>query len=99
MSSAGPLRGQPSPIGALLLGYYTDDGRLHYAGRAGTGITDGELKLAGAVSTLLLLSRHRVTVARLAAEAIAPALGAAGGALRRVSPAPAPDRAAGETRR
>jgi bifunctional non-homologous end joining protein LigD len=31
-------------IGALLLGYYTEDGRLHYAGRAGTGITDKELK-------------------------------------------------------
>ena len=27
-------------IGALLLGYYTEDGRLHYAGRAGTGMTD-----------------------------------------------------------
>jgi bifunctional non-homologous end joining protein LigD len=26
-------------IGALLLGYYTEDGRLLYAGRAGTGIT------------------------------------------------------------
>jgi len=24
-----------SYIGALLLGYYTEDGRLHYAGRAG----------------------------------------------------------------
>ena len=24
-------------IRALLLGYYTEDGRLHYAGRAGTG--------------------------------------------------------------
>jgi DNA ligase D-like protein (predicted ligase) len=31
-------------IGALLLGYYTDDGRLKYAGRAGTGFTDTELK-------------------------------------------------------
>ena len=30
-------------IGALLLGYYTDDGRLKYAGRAGTGIKDSEL--------------------------------------------------------
>jgi bifunctional non-homologous end joining protein LigD len=30
------------------LGYYTDDGRLHYAGRAGTGMTEKELKrLAG----------------------------------------------------
>ena len=29
-------------IGALLLGYYTEDGRLHYAGRAGTGMNDRE---------------------------------------------------------
>jgi bifunctional non-homologous end joining protein LigD len=35
-------------IGALLLGYYTEDGRLHYAGRAGTGMTEKKLKrLAG----------------------------------------------------
>ena len=35
--------GSPSHIGALLLGYYTEDGRLHYAGRAGTGMTAEEL--------------------------------------------------------
>ena len=40
--------GSRSHIGALLLGYYTDDGRLHYAGRVGTGLTEKELKrLAG----------------------------------------------------
>src|SRR6195256_3762733 len=40
-------------IGALLLGYYTQDGRLHYAGRAGTGINDRELKrLAGVLAPL-----------------------------------------------
>ena len=45
--------GSRSHIGALLLGYYTDDGRLHYAGRAGTGITDKELKrLAGVLQPL-----------------------------------------------
>jgi ATP dependent DNA ligase C terminal region len=38
--------GSRSYIGALLLGYYTEDGRLHYAGRAGTGMTDRELKTA-----------------------------------------------------
>jgi hypothetical protein len=27
-------------FGALLLGYYTDDGKLIYAGRVGTGISD-----------------------------------------------------------
>ena len=45
--------GSRSHIGALLLGYYTDDGRLHYAGRAGTGMTDKELKrLAGVLEPL-----------------------------------------------
>jgi ATP-dependent DNA ligase len=41
---------------ALLLGYYTDDGRLHYAGRAGTGMTEKELKrLAGVLAPLQVL--------------------------------------------
>ena len=31
-------------LGALLLGYYTPDGRLIYAGRAGTGMNDAELE-------------------------------------------------------
>ena len=40
-------------IGALLLSYYSEDGRLHYAGRAGTGINDRELKrLAGVLAPL-----------------------------------------------
>ncbi len=40
-------------IGSLLLGYYTDDGTLQYAGRVGTGITVAELKrLAGRLATL-----------------------------------------------
>jgi ATP-dependent DNA ligase len=40
-------------IGTLLLGYYTDDGRLLHAGRAGTGMTDKELKrLAGVLAPL-----------------------------------------------
>jgi bifunctional non-homologous end joining protein LigD len=33
-----------SSLGSLLLGYYTDDGRLIYAGRAGTGMTEADLK-------------------------------------------------------
>ena len=45
--------GSRSHVGALLLGYYTEDGRLHYAGRAGTGFTDKELKrLAGVLKPL-----------------------------------------------
>ena len=36
--------GSRSHFGALLLGYYTDDGKLLYAGRAGTGFNEKELK-------------------------------------------------------
>jgi DNA ligase D-like protein (predicted ligase) len=31
-------------LGSLLLAYYDDGGRLHYAGRAGSGISDAELE-------------------------------------------------------
>ena len=45
--------GSRSHIGALLLGYYTEDGKLHYAGRVGTGMTDAELRrLAGVLKPL-----------------------------------------------
>jgi bifunctional non-homologous end joining protein LigD len=45
--------GSRSHIGAPLLGYYTDDGSLRYAGRAGTGISGKELKrLAGVLAPL-----------------------------------------------
>ena len=44
-SSAGPIRkASRSSIGSLLLGYYRDDGKLIYAGRAGTGMTESELR-------------------------------------------------------
>jgi DNA ligase D-like protein (predicted ligase) len=36
--------GSRSSLGSLLLGYYTDDGKLIYAGRAGTGMTESELR-------------------------------------------------------
>lgn len=49
--------GGRSHIGALLLGYYTEDGRLHYAGRAGTGITDKELRRLPGVLAPLLVKR------------------------------------------
>jgi ATP-dependent DNA ligase len=40
-------------IGSLLLGYYTDDDRLHYAGRAGTGMSMKELaRLSGVLRPL-----------------------------------------------
>jgi len=38
-----------SHFGALLPGYYTDDGQLRYAGRAGTGFTETELKRLASV--------------------------------------------------
>src|SRR4029077_10811155 len=45
--------GSRAHIGALLLGYYTEDGGLHYRGRAGTGMTEKELKrLAGVLKPL-----------------------------------------------
>jgi ATP-dependent DNA ligase len=31
-------------LGSLLLGYYAPDGKLNYAGRAGTGMSDRELE-------------------------------------------------------
>jgi bifunctional non-homologous end joining protein LigD len=46
-------RGSRSHFGALLLGYYTEDGRLLYAGRAGTGFNEKELaRLAGVLRPL-----------------------------------------------
>jgi DNA ligase D-like protein (predicted ligase) len=45
--------GSRQHLGALLLGYFTKDGRLRYAGRAGTGFTELELKrLAGVLRPL-----------------------------------------------
>jgi ATP-dependent DNA ligase len=45
--------GSRSYFGALLLGYYTEDGRLHYAGRAGTGFNESELaRMAGVLKPL-----------------------------------------------
>ena len=47
------LAGNRSRFGALLLGYYIEDGRLHYAGRAGTGFNEQELaRLAGVLKPL-----------------------------------------------
>ena len=45
--------GSRSHIGGLLLGYYTDGGRLHYAGARRTGMSEKELKrLAGVLEPL-----------------------------------------------
>jgi bifunctional non-homologous end joining protein LigD len=40
-------------IGALLLGVYGPDGRLHYAGRVGTGFSESELRRLGRLLTPL----------------------------------------------
>jgi bifunctional non-homologous end joining protein LigD len=38
-----PGEGSRGRLGALLLGVYDDDGKLRFAGRVGTGFTEGEL--------------------------------------------------------
>jgi bifunctional non-homologous end joining protein LigD len=55
--------GSRSHLGALLLGYYTDDGRLHYAGRAGTGMSVKELKRLADVLAPLQVTRMPVAEA------------------------------------
>jgi bifunctional non-homologous end joining protein LigD len=54
--------GSRSHIGALLLGYYTADSRLHYAGRAGTGMTEKELKRLAGVLAPLRIARMPLAV-------------------------------------
>jgi bifunctional non-homologous end joining protein LigD len=49
--------GSRSHFGALLLGYYSDDGKLHYAGRAGTGFSETELKRLASVLRPLEVQR------------------------------------------
>ncbi|MGD9844738.1 MAG: hypothetical protein AB7F39_03550 [Variibacter sp.] len=50
-------------IGSLLLGYYTDDGRLRYAGRVGMGITVAELHRLAARLAPLKTTRMPLDVA------------------------------------
>ena len=70
-----------SHLGAMLLGYYTDDGRSLFAGRAGTGMTDKELPSQGAGTTAdtedaLAEPPPGVTAASVAAEAVTGAANA-----------------------
>lgn len=53
--------GSRSHFGALLLGYYSEDGRLHYAGRAGTGFNEKELARLSAVLRPLETPRMPLT--------------------------------------
>ena len=52
--------GSRSSLGSLLLGYYTDDGKLIYAGRAGTGMTVSEL--TALLNKLRPLASDKMTV-------------------------------------
>jgi ATP-dependent DNA ligase len=52
--------GSRSSLGALLLGYYRDDGKLIYAGRAGTGMTVSEL--TALLNKLRPLASDKMTV-------------------------------------
>jgi DNA ligase D-like protein (predicted ligase) len=52
--------GSRSSLGSLLLGYYRDDGKLIYAGRAGTGMTESEL--TGLLKKLRPLASDKMTV-------------------------------------
>jgi ATP-dependent DNA ligase len=52
--------GSRSSFGSLLLGYYLDDGQLIDAGRAGTGITDSELRASR--DSLNPLASHKILV-------------------------------------
>src|ERR1700747_2750185 len=71
-------------IGSLLLGYYTPEGKLIYAGRAGTGLPDAELERLSAPSSARgrqdasLRSATPWWPFRLTAGAVAGALGAPG---------------------
>jgi DNA ligase D-like protein (predicted ligase) len=49
-------------FGALLLGYYDDNGRLLYAGRAGTGFSDAELRRVYDILQPLRISRMPLDV-------------------------------------
>jgi len=85
--------GSRSSFGSLLLGYYRDDGQLIYAGRAGTGITESELRALlnrGATARLgqdfsrrSAAENHSV---RQSARAFARALGSAGAGRRSYLP-------------
>jgi DNA ligase D-like protein (predicted ligase) len=52
--------GSRSSLGSLLLGYYCDDAKLIYAGRAGTGMTESELRTL--LNRLRPLASDKMTV-------------------------------------
>jgi bifunctional non-homologous end joining protein LigD len=58
--------GSRSYIGALLLGYYDTTGRLHYAGRAGTGLSGAELMRLHALLTPLQVQKMPMAARRRA---------------------------------
>jgi DNA ligase D-like protein (predicted ligase) len=61
-----PSSGQRSGFGALLIGYYGNDGRLHYAGKVGTGFDDRTLRsIHGQLLRLALEASPFVEVPRM----------------------------------
>jgi DNA ligase D-like protein (predicted ligase) len=58
----GEPEGSRPYFGALLLGYYDNDGRLLYAGRAGTGFSDAELRRVYEVLQPLRVSKMPLDV-------------------------------------
>jgi bifunctional non-homologous end joining protein LigD len=57
--------GSRSSIGALLLGFFTDDGKLIYAGRVGAGMTETELKA-------LLKKLRPLAISKMSVDAAPP---------------------------
>jgi bifunctional non-homologous end joining protein LigD len=55
--------GSRAHLGSLLLGYYDDDGRLLYAGRAGTGMSDATLGVLAARLEPLAVEKMPLAVA------------------------------------
>jgi ATP-dependent DNA ligase len=75
LASTDP-EGSRQYIGALLLGYYTEDGRLRYAGRAGTGLPG--LSKAGPATRVIRLGAwhpHQSARVELPNELIAGIIG------------------------
>jgi bifunctional non-homologous end joining protein LigD len=53
--------GRSGRLGALLVGYYDDEGALRYAGRVGSGFTETELRRVGGVLAPLATDRSPFT--------------------------------------
>jgi ATP dependent DNA ligase C terminal region len=59
------VEGSRTLLGSLLLGYYTPDGRLLYAGRVGTGMSEKKLRMLHQRLTPLAIDKMPLVVAHL----------------------------------